>query len=81
MTAQEEHLAAEIALLKKENELMKKIATTDGFYRYYFSLLPIFNTNIEAFNQVNEMYYNFFKEYKYSSYDSFRRQIKIYIKK
>lgn len=81
MTAQEQHLQAEILKLKKENELMRKLATTEGFYQYYFSQLPFFSSNLDCFNHINETYYNFFNEYKYSSYDSFKKLKNKFLKK
>lgn len=75
------HLQAEIDRLKKENQIIKKLATTAGFFQYYFENLKNYKTNIECFNIVNEIYYNHFKEYKYSSYSSFKNQIKINLKK
>ena len=81
MTNQEIHLAKELDKLKQENLLMKKIATTNGFYQYYFEQLKSHKTNIDCFNYINELYYNYFKEYKYSCYNSFKNQIKKYLKK
>lgn len=73
MTAQEQHLEALIQKLKKENEIIRKIATASGFYEYYFKQLKHYKTEIECFNAINELYHNYFGEFKYSSYDSFRK--------
>jgi hypothetical protein len=62
--------------LKKENELLKKLATTTGFYTYYFEMLPKCKTFTEAFNMANDEYYELFGQYKYSSYNSFQNAMK-----
>ena len=80
MTALEIHLKAELEQLKKEREIMQKIATASGFYQYYFSQLLNYNSNLECFNAINDMYFDFFGEYRYSGYESFKQQIKKYSK-
>ncbi|MBF05016.1 MAG: hypothetical protein CMP76_17200 [Flavobacterium sp.] len=75
MTALEQHLQAEIEKLRKEKLIMKKIGTSTGFYEYYFSELCNFTTNLECFNAVNELHFDFFGEYKYAGYESFRKYI------
>lgn len=62
----------QIESLQQENKLMKKIATTQGFYQYFFSQLKNHRTANECFNNVNDIYFDFFGEYKYSSWFSFR---------
>lgn len=62
--AQEEKYRAQV-------EVMRKIATATGFYEYFFSVLSIFPTRSEAFNYVNDLYYELFGEYRYTSYNSF----------
>lgn len=69
----------EIAILAQEEkyreqvEIIRKIATAKGFYYYYFSLLsnPEFRTRTEVFEYVNNLYFELFGEYRYSSYQSF----------
>lgn len=68
----QEILQAENEKLKQENELMRAIATTDGFYNYFFKISLQFKTREEAFNHVNELYYELFGAYRYLNYHSFR---------
>lgn len=70
----------QIQELQKQNELMRKLATPNGFYEYYFSQLPKHRTQESCFNAVNEMYFYFFGEYLYSSYTSFANS-KLYRRK
>lgn len=72
MTAHEKHLEALVKKLKKENEIICRIATSSGFYEYYFEQLKHYKSNIDCFEYVNNLYYQYFGEYKYSSYNSFR---------
>jgi hypothetical protein len=44
-----------------------------GFFQYYFNELPHHPTQTDAFNHVNDLYYELFGEYRYESYDTFRK--------
>ena len=81
MKNQELHLMKEIEKLRAENLIMKKLATTSGFYQYYFENLKNHKTNLDCYNSVNELYHSHFKEYRYASYESFRKYIKNHIRK
>jgi hypothetical protein len=59
--------------LQEENNLLKKIGTTEGFYQHYFENVNNFRTNIECFNYVNDKHLDLFGDYRYSSYYSFSR--------
>ena len=61
----------EIEKLQAQNKLMRQLATSTGFYEYYFKQLKYHRTNIECFNKVNEAYFEIFGEYRYSDYRSF----------
>lgn len=81
MTLQEQHLEALIQKLQKENEIICKIATSSGFYQYYFDQLKFHKTNVECFETINDLYFKYFGEYKYSSYNSFRTLRNKHLKK
>jgi hypothetical protein len=73
-------IRTELERLNEENSLMRKLATTSGFFEYYFKQLGVkkngslvFRTNVECFNYVNEKYFSLFGEYKYSYYGSFKQ--------
>lgn len=68
-----EILQAENEKLKQENELMRTIATADGFYNYFFKISLQFKTREQAFDHVNELYYKLFGVFRYLNYESFRR--------
>ena len=63
----------EIKQLQQENNLMRQLGTATGFYEYYFKQLKYHRTNIECFNTVNDLYFDLYGEYRYSSYYSFAR--------
>lgn len=81
MTPTEEKLREEIQKLKAERVIILQIATTEGFYKHYFEKLKHYKTNLDCFNYVNDLFFKYFGEYKYSGYDSFKQKIKIHIKK
>lgn len=81
LTQQEIALQAQMQKYQVENELMRKIGTARGFFDYYFSILPQHKTQIEAFNFANDIYFELFGEYRYSSHSSFLNSLKIQLKK
>lgn len=77
----------EIALHDKLNELQQKVAhmrelgSTAGFFQAYFRMLKDTQTAVEAFNAVNDAYFEYWGEYRYSCWKSFRGAKNEYIKK
>ncbi|MDM1057881.1 hypothetical protein [Myroides odoratimimus] len=77
MTISQHHLAIQVEneKLRKENEIMRQIASTDGFYDYYFKHITKYPSRIDAFNYVNELYENYFGSKRYKNYWSFKRTV------
>lgn len=69
---QREQLLQQLAELENQNNLMRQLATPKGFYDYWFKNLPKFRTRNECFLYVNDLFYDFFGEYRYSTYNSFQ---------
>ena len=42
-------------------------------------MLCVEDTRITAFNKLNEIYYGFFDEYRFSDYDSFRKSLRLWL--
>jgi len=78
--AEEKVFRYELQQLKKQNELMRKIGTREGFFQHYFQMLNDHKKSIDAFNELNEIYHELFKEYRYSDFDSFKKQYYKFIK-
>ena len=72
ITQQQLALQVENEKLRKENEIMRQIASTEGFYQYYFSKIGCFKNRRETFKYVNNLYNTYFGCFRYSDYDSFR---------
>lgn len=81
MTPLENANAIEIAKLKQQNEKMKKLASRTGFFQMYFLECKNHNTNKEAFDFVNEEYFELFGQYRYADYSSFKNISNYYHKK
>lgn len=61
------------AVAEQKAKRMQMLATRDGFFSVYFKALKeTQKTNKEVFEMVNEEYYDFFGEFKYKSYETFR---------
>lgn len=76
--AEKNALRIRIEQLEKENALMKKLSSIDGFYKEYFIELRTAKFNKTAFDNVNERYFNLFGEYRYADWNSFRRAMNYY---
>lgn len=81
LPAEENALRIYIAKLEKENELMKKLSTTTGFYGEYFKELKTAKSNKSAFDNINEIYHELFGEYRYSDWNSFKKMTNYFNKK
>jgi hypothetical protein len=81
MTDFENALQLEVKKLELQNAKMKKLATTEGFFKVYFETCKDSKTNQEAFNIVNEQYYSLFGKYRYADYSSFKNITTYYHKK
>lgn len=81
MTPLENALQIEIERLKKQTELMRQLSTFDGFSFYYFKECKNQKTNKDAFNHVNDLYFELFGEYRYSDFHTFKRVLIYHNKK
>lgn len=73
-------LQRKVSELQQENELMRQLGTTNGFFQAYFNMLKLARTNEEAFQSVNEQYFVFFGEYRYADHISFKSAMR-YLRK
>lgn len=67
--------------LHDDLQLMRQLRTPIGFYKYFFSLLPKHPTRKAAFDEANQKHYEFFNEYRYSDYNSFKATVSVRHKK
>lgn len=66
---------------QKKIKLMRQLGQTGGFYQYFFDQLSEHRNQMECFNHCNTLYYEYFGEYRYTSYHSFRQKIKYFLKR
>jgi hypothetical protein len=60
--------------------IAQKLGTSEGFFLYWFQILPKCKNQKAAFDLANLLHFKIFKKEKYSSFDSFRKQRDSYIK-
>lgn len=60
--------------------IAQKLGTRQGFFEYWFKILPKCKSHKTAFDIVNLLFLLIFKEEKYTSYDSFKKQKSRYLK-
>lgn len=53
-------------------EVIIAISKPKNFFKTYFKNLPYARTNLECFNKLNELHFEVYGEYMYSSYESFK---------
>ncbi|QOD60645.1 hypothetical protein H9I45_15095 [Polaribacter haliotis] len=61
--------------------IAQQLGTRQGFFEYWFKILPRCKSHKAAFDLTNLLYLKIFKEQKYTSFDSFRNQKNTYLKK
>lgn len=72
---------AENDKLKKEIDLMRMLNSNDGFYQYFFKICNDHKTREDAFDAVNNLYFELFGRFRYKSYKGFRNSISQFYKK
>lgn len=77
MNSSQNDLQLQIEKLQTELEIMRKIGTQTGFIQFYFDNLKKeeYKSNRDCFNAINEMYFIYYGEYRYSDFNSFRQVI------
>lgn len=78
---EENALRAYVAKIEKENELFRKLSSTDGFYQEYYKMLSNAKSNKIAFDELNELYFELFGKYRYSDFNTFKVITNYYNKK
>ena len=58
----------------------QQLATRQGFFEYWFKVLPACSSHKRAFDLTNLLYQLIFKEEKYASFNSFQSQKTRYLK-
>jgi len=66
---------------QKEIDLMKLLNSSDGFYQYFFKICNEYKTREDAFDAVNNLYFELFGRFRYKSYKGFRNSISQFYKK
>lgn len=74
---EQQELQKKIMQLESQNELMKKLSTSKGFYEYYFELLKASKTKVQAFNKVNKLYSELFGLKRHSNFSVFSKMVKL----
>ncbi|WP_295093751.1 hypothetical protein [uncultured Flavobacterium sp.] len=81
LSAEEKALRIYVEKLEKENDLLRRLSSTTGFYQEYYKKLASAKSNEAAFNDLNETYHKLFGRYRYSDFNSFKRVTHYYNKK
>lgn len=69
---EKEQLQQQNDRMRVQNERMRQLGRREGFIKIWFTMLEDAKTYEEAFNILNEEYFEYFGEYKYTDYNSFR---------
>lgn len=74
-------LEVELEKLQKKVERMRKLSTFNGFYNEFFKTLKECKTREEAFEKLNDEFYELFGIFKYKDYQSFKQIVRYHLKK
>jgi hypothetical protein len=79
-SSENKDVKTQIGEFRFPENLYRQLGTRSGFFQYYFKQLdnPKYRTYVECFNAVNDLHFELFGEYRYESYDSFRKQVNYY---
>lgn len=61
-----------IERLQERQQRIKLLGSKNGFLEAFYRKLSTANTRNDAFNAVNEEYFEIFGEYRFTNYNSFR---------
>lgn len=67
-----QQLQQQLTEQQEQIALMRQLATSEGFFKYFFQQLSKYPTQVECFNAINDTYFDLFGDYRYSDYVSFR---------
>ena len=79
-----ERLKREYDRLRMNNAqqlIVMKMRTTQGFVELHWFQMPHHRTAIEAFNMLNDMYFDYYGENRFSTYNTFVKCRDNYLKK
>ncbi|MCO6149075.1 hypothetical protein [Flavobacterium sp. NRK1] len=74
-------LEKKVGELQRQNEIMRQLGTLDGFFTAVFNMVKHSRTNEEAFNAVNDQYFEIWGQYRFSDFESYRRSRYYHYKK
>jgi hypothetical protein len=81
MTPLQKAQQIEFEKVQKQNELMKSLSTREGFFKFFHHKCKSFKTNKQAFDHINEIYFDLFGKYRFSDFSSFKNMVTYYNKK
>lgn len=56
----------------QRNQVLLAISKPSAFFTTFYNQLPFARTNIECFNKLNDLHFDIWGQYMYSSYNSFQ---------
>lgn len=73
-------LQRRVAELEAKTALMQRLGTMQGFFSAYFEILKEHKTSLQAFETLNQQYFECWDVYRYQDYKSFCTQKNRYLK-
>ncbi len=69
----------ELSSIPKQNPLVAKIMSPEGFIDYYLSMRDLYDTQQEAYERLEDFHVTIAGKTKYAEYDSFRVVVSRYL--
>ena len=71
--ARREKIESELSAIPPIDPAMKKLISADGFADYYFEMMDLYPSQMEAYERLEDFHIQVTGQRRYSEFDSFRK--------
>ena len=70
--SERERIETELSSIPKQHPMIAKITSAEGFVDYYLSMRDLYNTQLEAYERLEDFHIAITGRRRYAEFDSFR---------
>ena len=70
--SERERIETELSSIPKQHPMIAKITSAEGFVDYYLSMRDLYNTQLEAYERLEDFHIAITGKRRYAEFDSFR---------
>jgi len=79
--ARREKIESELSAIPRIDPVMKKLLSAEGFADYYFEMMDLYPSQMEAYERLEDFHIQVTGRRRYSEFDSFRKVLDRRLKK